>query len=234
MSLNPFPLDVTQPVQYGLRVRVYAAYLNNYHFIPLEQTCELLADLYNHPITEAAVLQSNTMLASSVEPANAQIKEPLIHSPVVHFDETGLRAVGQLYWLHVANTQTLTHYSFQPKRGKEGMDVAGILPKLTGTAVHDHWKLYFKYANASHSLCNVHHLRELKFIVQQYRQEWANEITTLLMEIKALVLKSRPHQSQLPPEQLAEFEARYEEIIAKGFLANLPPEPIPKKRERPK
>ena len=234
LNTGQFPLNVTQPVQYGLRIKAYAAYLNNYHFIPLERTCELIADLYNHPITEAAVLQSNTMLASSVEPANAQIKEQLIHSPVVHFDETGLRAVGQLHWLHVASTQTLTHYSFQPKRGKEGMDAAGILPKLTGTAVHDHWKPYFKYTNASHSLCNAHHLRELKFIDQQYRQEWANEMTALLMEIKALVSKSRPHQDKLPPEQLAEFEARYEEIIAKGLLANPPPEPIPKKRGRPK
>jgi transposase len=114
------------------------------------------------------------------------------------------------------------------------MDAAGMLPKLTGTAVYAHWKPYFRYANASHSLCNVHHLRELRFIVQQYRQEWANEIAALLMEIKALISKSCPRQSQLPPEQRAEFEVRYEEIIAKGLLASPPPEPIPKKRERPK
>ena len=234
LNTGQFPLNVTQPVQYGLRIKAYAAYLNNYHFIPLERTCELIADLYNHPITEAAVLQSNIMLAKSVEPANAQIKEQLIHSPVVHCDETGLRAEGKLHWLHVASTETLTHYGFHPKRGKEAMDAVGILPELTTTAVHDHWKPYFKYSNASHALCNAHHIRELKFVHQQYQQEWASEMIALLIEIKALVDKVRPYQDHLLPAQIADFEARYQAILIKGFEANPPEEPIPKKRGRPK
>jgi transposase len=40
----PFPSDVTQPVQYGLRLRAQASYLNNYQLLPLARTCELFGD----------------------------------------------------------------------------------------------------------------------------------------------------------------------------------------------
>ena len=39
-----FPSGVTQPVQYGPRLKVQASYLNNYQFLPLARTCELLED----------------------------------------------------------------------------------------------------------------------------------------------------------------------------------------------
>ncbi len=232
-----FPVEVTQPVQYGPRIKSQATYFNNYHVVPLERTTEIFADLYGHAPTEAMVLQANATLADKVQPANEAVKEALINSPVVNFDESGLRVAGKLNWLHVASTPELTSYTVHRKRGSEAMDEAGILPEFEGTAVHDHWKPYFNYKQASHSLCNAHHLRELKFIHQQYQQPWAAEMKSLLWEINNKVKQTRPHQDYLPPDIIIDFEQRYDKLIAQGFQANPPPPPSeqkPKKRGRVK
>jgi len=64
-----FPTDVTQPVQYGLRIKAQAAYLNNYQLIPLARTCELPGDFYGHTPAQALILDANAALVDQIEPS---------------------------------------------------------------------------------------------------------------------------------------------------------------------
>jgi transposase len=230
-----FPAEVTQAVQYGPRLQAQASYLNIYQLIPWARTCELLGDFYGHTPAEAIVLTSNATMVDRTESSVEEIKNQLRAADVAHFDESGLRVEGKLHWLHVASTDYLTYYGVHRKRGQEGMKAVGILPEFKGRAVHDHWQSYFTFQECQHALCNAHHLRELQFVIDQYEQEWAQEMMQLLLDIKAEVNTALPEQRSLPPERLAHFEHRYDELIAQGLKANPPPvDPPPKKRGRKK
>ena len=230
-----FPPGVTQPVQYGPRIKAQASYLYNYQLLPLARTCELLGDFYGHAPAEALVLDANAAVVGHIEPSLDTVKQQLIAADVVHFDESGLRVESKLNWLHVASTDYLTYYGVHPKRGQEGMSAIGILPQFEGRAVHDHWKSYFAFDHCQHALCNAHHLRDLQFVVDQYEQPWAEEMAQLLLDIKTEVDRTPVDQMSLPPERLACFEQRYYELIAQGLQANPPPaDPPPKKRGRRK
>jgi len=230
-----FPDEVNQPVQYGARIKAQASYLNTYQLIPLARSCELLGDFYGHTPAEALVLDANSEVVAQIEPSLEAIQQQLIGSEVVGFDESGLRVEGKLNWLHVASTDTLTYYGVQPKRGKDGMKAIGILPRLRGRAVHDHWRPYFGFDNCQHSLCNAHHLRELQFVIDQYEQSWAQAMIRLLLDIKAEVDASPADWMALPPARIAHYERLYDDLLEQGFAANPSPErPPPKKRGRKK
>jgi transposase len=232
-----FPSGVTQPVQYGPTIRAQAVYFNQNHFVPLERTGEIFADLYGHPLTEATILAAGQEMADQVAPVQAAAKEHLIHTPdPVHFDETGMRVEGKLCWTHVSSTDTVTHLDVHDKRGSKALEAIGILPQREGKAIHDGYRSYFQFPGVAHGLCNAHHLRELLFVQEQYGQTWAESMAQLLIEIKDTVERAQQTGQQvLTQTQLTDFEARYDQLLAKGYLANPPPvEPVPKKRGRKK
>ena len=226
-----FPVQVSQPVQYGLRLKAQAAYLNTYQLIPLARTCEVLGDFYAHTPAEALVLDANALLADQIQPSLDTIQHQLKAAPVAHFDESGLRVEGRLHWLHVASTDRLTYYAVHAKRGEQAMRAIGILPAFSGCAVHDHWQSYFAFDHCQHALCNAHHLRELQFVVEQYSQTWASAMSQLLLDIKVEVEATPAQLGALPPERLAHFEQCYASLIAQGLQAN-PPPPDPPHKQR--
>jgi len=234
-----FPNGVNKSVQYGNGIKTWASYFSNQHFIPVERTAQIFEDLVNHRVSEATILKASEELSECVSPATEVIKEKLKASDTLHLDESGLRVKGKLHWLHVTSTPQLTHYKIHAKRGKEAMDEMGILEDFKGTAVHDHWKPYFKYDHFNHALCNAHHLRELKFIEKQFSQSWAPKMANLLREIKKDVDKAKEaNAASLLLEKQNHFEDKYDEIVKEGFKENPRPppekEPEVKKRGRKK
>ena len=224
-----FPANVSQPTQYGLRLKAFACYLYGQQFIPFARIRELLTALYGDAPSEPAILAATRQLARHTEGSLAQIRQQLIAAPVVHFDESGMRVAERLRWLHVASTEKLTQYHVHDKRGHVGMRAGGILPHYKGVAVHDYWRSYLKFSDCQHSFCNVHHLRDLCFIVEQYDQAWAAKMKRLLCDIKEEVASTPAQHTALPRDRLAYYEAAYDALIAQGFAANpAPPKTKPR------
>ncbi len=219
-----FPHGVKNNVQYGSIIKSIAVYLRGYQYITLERGIELFRDIFGINLCEGTLVNTSSQCAMELKDQGfiEWIKNQLINSPVVNFDETGINIGGKLHWLHNASTPFLTYYYPHPKRGKEAFDEIGILPDFTGKAVHDHWKAYFRY-DCIHALCNSHHIRELTFIHEEENQDWAKEMIDLLLLIKENVESEALKGKLIDTYLMKTYAKRYKSILRKGFKINSPP-----------
>jgi transposase len=234
-----FPADVTQPVQYGPRLKAQLVYFNQYHHIPVDRTCEIIADLYQQRVADGTVVTASGQVAAQVAPVTTAIQAHLVQtSDTVHLDETGMRIAQKLHWVHVASTATLTYLLHHARRGTQAHAAVGILPKRTGRVMHDDYRSYWQATPAVHATCNAHHLRELRFLEERYQQTWASDLAQLLCEAQQAVADARQAgQVALAAPLLATFERRYQELLDCGYQANplaSPAPAAPLKRGRPK
>ena len=232
-----FPAEASNVVQYGARLKSMMVYLMDAQLLPSARTCEVLRDLLGVNVSEGTLYTSRTQCFEQLASIEQETHEALVNASKVHFDETGLRVNGHLWWLHVACTDGLTYYFVHSKRGQVAMDEMAILPEFSGKAIHDGWKSYQGYG-CEHFLCNAHHLRELRYLLEQYGQWWAYQLSLLLVTILSLVQAAKAQgKTALAFEQIEAFETRYADILEQGFAANpipTPPDNAPKKRGRPK
>jgi transposase len=233
VSVGQFPADAPSRAQYGPQVRALAVYLVEEQLVPLGRVQQLLADLFGVQLGRGTLVGWIQQAATVLEPVEAAIKAALGQVPVLHSDETGVRRAGTLAWAHVASTARLTHYAIHAKRGHAATDAIGILPEYTGVSVHDGLASYRTYTRCRHALCNIHHLRELTFLEEQYQQAWAKELKDLLRAMQTAADQARAQGlRQLPTAQRAPLLARYHELLAAGLAANPPPVRPPGRRGR--
>ena len=231
-----FPAEVTAPVLYGPRVKSVAVYLKEYQLLPFDRLTEILRDLFAcESFSEGTLANFDADCSRRLEPVEAAIRDLATQSAVAGFDETGVRAVGSLHWLHTVSTRWLTWYYAHKRRGRAAMDAAGILPAYRGCAVHDFWESYLDY-DCDHAFCNGHLLRELIFLWEEQDQKWAKRMIDHLLGIKDTVDTARTAGlAALPDADLDRFLTRYEHIVEAGYAQNPVAPPVgPKRRGRRK
>jgi len=153
-----FPQGVNAPVQYGARITAFVVYLLHYQFLPEARLVELMAALFGVKLSAATIASMSRNCAKGLKQFAETVCDLVVGAPVKHMDETGFRIGGKLRWLHVASTSLLTFYRVCLKRGS-------LLANVAGVVIHDHWKPYYTMQGVGHGLCNAHHLRELKALV---------------------------------------------------------------------
>ena len=229
-TAEEFPADVTNPVQYGSQVKRLAVYLRTEQFIPYERSRQLMADLFELPISPGSLENFVETAAETVRPVTEAIKEALIKVEVAHADETGFYINGQRHWLHTVSSEELTYFYPHPNRGQKATDEIGILPEFSGTLVHDAWPTYFKYHCLLHALCNTHHLRDLTALVENDGQQWAALMILCLLAAKELVDAAyQAAETQLPAAQIERIHQLYEAIVSLGLAEN----PLPQAHSPP-
>ncbi len=220
-----FPAGVTAPVQYGERISAFVLYLLHYQLLPEKRLAALMADLFGVKLVTATIARFSQDCAQRFQGFADAVRDRVAASPVKHMDETGFRIGGKTQWLHIASTVWLTFYRVSAKRGS-------LLAKVTGIVVHDHWKPYYTMIGVLHALCNAHHLRELKALVEIEKEDWARRMQRLLRRACHATNLAREWGVPLTPGLIALIERSYDAILTAGLAFHEAQPALAKARRR--
>src|SRR5450759_2095411 len=214
-----FPEGVNAPVQYGQRIAAFVTYLLHYQLLPEDRLAELMADLFGVKLVAATIARMSQTYAGRLQDFVEALRDLVAGAPVKHMDETGFRIGGKTQWLHVASTALLTFYRVCAKRGS-------LLPNVAGIVVHDHWKPYYMMPGVLHALCNAHHLRELKALVEIEKEDWARKMQRLLRRACHAANLAREQGVCLKPRLIESFKRSYDAILAQGLALHEAEQPL--------
>lgn len=227
-----FPEGVNARLQYGAGVRALMVLLNVGFKLPVKKTQLLFADLFAYAINAGTVINATLKCFDQLEASEQATRKSLVQSLVNHFDETGLRVQGALYWLHTCCNGLFTYLFVHAQRGKTALQDAAvsILPNFKGWAVHDCWDSYFKIPGSRHAICGAHLIREL-VALEEKGVQWASWFRRYLLTLYHL---SAQGKQALDATQQKKALSLFEKIWEQADLLEPPPEKPPNKRGRPK
>ena len=119
-----FPAQATAPTCYGPGVAALGTYLQARQHLPVERAAECMAESFGAPVSTGYLSTLLPNAAKRLEQFLNLVGKELAQAEVMHFDETGGRVNGKLWWIHVACTDRYTPYHLDRRRGKTAMDAA--------------------------------------------------------------------------------------------------------------
>ena len=96
------------------------------------RAAKLILDVYGLAISPGTLVAWVDEARTALQGTADLIAQYLRNAALVNADESGLRVVGKLHWLHIAANDTLTWYGRHAKRGMEAITAHGILPNRLG------------------------------------------------------------------------------------------------------
>ena len=119
MTTSSFPKEVTHYVQYGPNIKTLLTYLQDYQLLPYQRTAQLVDDLFEHKISQGTLYNIRKYAFEQLEEFELNLEQFLCAATLAGFDETGLRVIAQLHWLHSCSTDNSVHYKVHEKRGRK-------------------------------------------------------------------------------------------------------------------
>lgn len=170
-------------VVYDASVKGLVVYLSTVQFLSYNRIESFFKEVFGLKISPGSMINWIKEAKMAAAPAIEKIKEYIMQSAVVGFDESGCYCNRRLDWAWIAQTVYFTLvFHGKSRKGKELEDRFGdSLERMT--AVTDRHSAYFALHFLNHQVCLPHLLRECQYLNElDKEQQWSRSVESLLQE----------------------------------------------------
>ena len=177
------PEWITKPVQYWQELKAFTSYMYNYQMPSYDRLQDFFKEVVWLEISQTSLCNFNKSWYENLESFEQQLKEILVKQDLIHADETWVRVKWKTSRIHVNWNEKFTFLFPNKSRWRKAIEEMGILNNFKWNCITDWLSSYIAYS-FFHYLCNVHHLRELKWVWENEKKEWAKQYIDFLMKYK--------------------------------------------------
>ena len=170
-------------VVYDATVKSLVVYLSVVMFLPYGRIGNFFKEVFGLAISQGSFVNWINEAKKNAAPAIEKIKECIMKSAVVGFDESGLYCNKELDWAWIAQTVYFTLLFHGSGRSHKELEsrFGSSLERMT--AVTDRHSAYFTLNFLNHQVCIAHLLRELQYLSElDKEQQWSRNVESLLQE----------------------------------------------------
>lgn len=152
-------------------------------FLPYGRIANFFNEVFGLGISQGSFVNWVNEAKKNAAPAIEKIKECIMKSAVVGFDESGLYCNKRLDWAWIAQTVYFTLLFHGKGRSHKELEsrFGNSLERMT--AVTDRHSAYFTINFLNHQVCVAHLLRELQYLNElDTQQQWSRNVESLLQE----------------------------------------------------
>lgn len=168
-------------VVYDSSVKSLVVYLSVVQFLPYDRIESFLSEVHSMNVSQGTMVNWVNQARRLASPIVDRIKECIMKSSVVGFDESGCYCNKRLDWVWIAQTVYFTLLFRGSGRASKELKArfGDSLERMT--AVTDRHSAYFAINFLNHQVCLAHLLRELQYLDELNKnQTWSKDIAELL------------------------------------------------------
>jgi transposase len=170
-------------VVYDASVKSLVVYLSVVMFLPYGRIENFFKEVLGLEISQGSFVNWVNEAKKSAAPAIEKIKECIMKSAVVGFDESGLYCNKRLDWTWIAQTVYFTLLFHGSGRSHKELESRFENSLERMVAVTDRHSAYFALNFLNHQVCVAHLLRELQYLNElDTEQQWSRNVESLLQE----------------------------------------------------
>ena len=179
-QIADFPYQVTAPIQYGSSVSTLVSYFSVYQSLPYNRLQKMFKQVFSLPLSEGTIENILDKVALKCQIVYEKIKTDISQSVVVGADETGAKVSGAKWWVWVWQTVLSTFIVASDNRGFKTVEAFFAQGFPNSTLLSDRWAAQLKTFSKNKQICLAHLLRELNYLIEVEKTEFATEFKTLI------------------------------------------------------
>lgn len=185
-ACGTFPEGVTNHVQYGRNLQSLVIYQSYFQFLPFARLQDFFKKVCHLSIGKGTLENIIRRTAQKAEPAYQQIKKTILVSFFVGSDETSFKVKGNKHWFWVWQTALVTYIVAATSRSKQV--ISDCFPDGLPNSIlcSDRLAAQLSTISKGNQVCLAHLLRELNYLIEAEKLDWATQFKTLLQDAIAL------------------------------------------------